>query len=482
MQMVDDMDLVMRFVRSNAQDAFKELVSRHINLVYSSALRQVGDAHLAQDVTQAVFIIFARKAATLGPSTVVSAWLYRTTRFAAADLLKQRRRREHREHEAYMQLTTEPTALDQTWIEIAPNLDEAMASLSESDRRAVLLRFFESKSFHEVAHALGLEERAAQKRVTRAVEKLRVFFSKRGLATTTAILAGAISANSVHAAPVGLASSIGSAAVGQGAAGGSSAYAIVKSGLKIMAWTKFKTIAIAAAAVVLAAGTTTVVVSKAVEKQQSTADEKRIWRVDTWTLDQLEPMVIIRPTKFPNSGGMATSSKGHTIGLNTGIGGILVGAYNVNSVRMVLPLDLPYGRYDYISTMLNAQKALQEQLKKQLHVTAHTEMRETDVLLMKVANANAPGLRAATRGSSIYAKPGGMVWTNQNLARVADTLEGQVGVPILDETGVKKKFNITLNWGDWNKEAIRKALLEQCGLELMPARKRIEVLVVEKTN
>src|SRR5262245_39948327 len=103
MQMLTDMELVAQFVRSNSQNAFEELVSRHINLVHSSALRQVRDPHLAQDVTQAVFIIFARKAPSLSSGTIISAWLYRTTKFAVSDALKQQRRRERREHEAYMQ-------------------------------------------------------------------------------------------------------------------------------------------------------------------------------------------------------------------------------------------------------------------------------------------------------------------------------------------------------------------------------------------
>src|SRR5436190_9827138 len=218
MQTVADMDLVARYVRNNSQDAFEELVSRHISLVHSSALRQVGDPHLAQDITQAVFIIFARKAPSLGKSTIVSAWLYRTTRFAASDALKQQRRRSAREHEAYMQATPEPTALDHAWNEMAPSLDEAMAVLSESDRRAIVLRFFENKALAEVAGSLGIEERAAQKRVSRALEKLRVFFTKRGVTTTTAIISSAISSNSVHAAPAGFAPNVASVAIAKGAA------------------------------------------------------------------------------------------------------------------------------------------------------------------------------------------------------------------------------------------------------------------------
>src|ERR1035438_1191099 len=109
--MSDDMTLVREFAASRSEPAFAALVERHIGLVHSSALRQVGDDHLAEDITQAVFIILARKAASLGPKTVLAAWLYRTTRYAAADALKTRRRRSAREQEAFMQSTlNEPDA------------------------------------------------------------------------------------------------------------------------------------------------------------------------------------------------------------------------------------------------------------------------------------------------------------------------------------------------------------------------------------
>lgn len=481
MQVIADMDLVKRFVRNNAQDAFEELVARHINLVYSSALRQVGDSHLAQDVTQAVFIIFARKAPSLRPSTIVSAWLYRTTRFAASDVLKQRRRREHREQEAYMQSTNQPTALDQTWNDIAPNLDEAVASLSESDRRAVVLRFFENKSFSEVAHTLGIEERAAQKRVSRAVEKLRVFFSKRGVATTTAVIAAAISANSVHAAPLGLASTIGSAAVAQTAAGSSSVYAMVKSGLKIMAWTKIKTVTVALAAVVIATGTTTVAVKTLVPDKY---DDPRLWELNSRTLNQLPPVVLIRPTKFPTSGGWVSGGN-RRMGRNATAAAILSAAYGIYEDRMVLPTNMPHGGYDYISTMPEGKRALQQELTRTLHLTAHTEVREADVLVMKAKNVNAPGVQspAPINGSGRQSNGNSLMkWHNEPFSDVAISLEAQLKVPVLDRTGVTKLFDMKLSWSPDTKEAIHAAVLQQLGLELVPSREPIEMLVVEKTK
>jgi RNA polymerase sigma factor (sigma-70 family) len=206
----DDMALVREYAASQSERAFTELVGRHLDLVYSAALRQVGDAHLAKDVAQSVFIILARKAATLGERTILPAWLYRTTRHAAADALKARRRRQQREQEAFMQSTLDqsPTAEARTWVQLAPLLDEAMAHLGENDRTAILLRYFGNKTSREIAAALKVNEETAQKRITRGLDKLRAIFGRSGVALPAGLIASAISANSVQAAPAGLAAAI----------------------------------------------------------------------------------------------------------------------------------------------------------------------------------------------------------------------------------------------------------------------------------
>ena len=256
---LNDQQLLGEFVGRNSEAAFTALVARYVHLVYSTALRFTGNPHHAEEITQAVFIILARKAGDLRRDAVLSGWLYQTARLTAANFVKGEIRRQRREQEAYMQSTlNEPETA--AWSQIAPLLDDAMGRLGETDRNAVVLRFFENKTAREVAAALKLTEAAAHKRVSRALDKLRKFFSRHGITSTTAIIAGAISANSVHAAPAGLAKIIPAVALAKGAAAGGSTLTLAEGVLKLMAWTKLKTTAVTGVAILLATGTTTLVV------------------------------------------------------------------------------------------------------------------------------------------------------------------------------------------------------------------------------
>ena len=265
--MNDDLTLLREFAASNSEEAFAALVSRHVNLVYSVALRQVRDPHHAEEITQAVFIILARKADKLSPPTVLAGWLCRTARYVGAEALRKQSRRQQREQEAHMQsLLNEPASL--TWTHIAPLLDGAMETLDRKDHDALVLRFFENKNFAEVGVALGMGEDTARMRVNRALGKLHGFFTRRGIASTTAIIAGEISAHSVQwPRPVGLAKAVTAIAVAKGAAATISTLTLIKGALKIMAWTKTKT-AVAAGVFVLLTGMTATVVIKEIAGRQ----------------------------------------------------------------------------------------------------------------------------------------------------------------------------------------------------------------------
>ncbi len=263
MDTLDDMALLRKYATRNSEAAFETLVERRVNLVYSAALRQVGDRQLAQEVTQAVFIALARKAASLRPNTFVIGWLFKATRYAASVERRAAARRQRHEQEASMQsfLTNSETPDEAPWQEIAPLLDEALTNLKDSDRQAVLLRFFEQQSLAQVGAALSLNEDATRKRVTRALEKLRKFFLKRGVTLTVAMLGAAMAANSVQAAPAGLAAAAAATAA-KGTAISATLTALVKGTLKIMSHATLKLALGISMGILLAGGTATVVLSR----------------------------------------------------------------------------------------------------------------------------------------------------------------------------------------------------------------------------
>ena len=256
-----DMELLRQYADRNSGTAFAALVSRHVNLVYSAALRKTGNSHAAEEITQVVFIILAQKAGRISDKTILPGWLYQTARLTAANFLKREIRRARREQEAYMQTELHTTAPDEAWGHLAPLLEDAMGQLGEKDRAAVVLRFFGGKSFAEVAMASGVSENAAKKRVNHGLEKLHRYFSKLGVRSTTAIIAGSISANSVQAAPVALAKSVTAAAMTKGATVGGSTLALVKGTMIKMTCLKLKFAAGVGVAVLLAGSAATVAIS-----------------------------------------------------------------------------------------------------------------------------------------------------------------------------------------------------------------------------
>ncbi len=246
-----DSDLIRQFVRDHSEVAFAELVRRYIDLVYSVARRCTNHATDAEDVTQIVFHIFARKAPEFKAATVLGGWFYTTTRFAAARFLRGKMRREAREKEFTMMQETlgdHGHDSDATWRQLFPHLEKTMSRLGERDRTLLVLRYFENKTGAQTASLLGIQESAIHKRTARALEKLRNFFAQHGITLTSTALATALSTNAVQAAPNYWIAPIAAAATGVTMTPVISG--VVLETLRAMAWAKAKwTLTLGSAAV-----------------------------------------------------------------------------------------------------------------------------------------------------------------------------------------------------------------------------------------
>jgi len=486
-----DMDLLRQYADGNSDAAFAALVSRHVDLVYSAALRKTCNLQAAEDITQAVFIILAQKAGRILDKTILPGWLYQTTRLTASSFLRRETRRARREQEAYMLSPTDlsrrsETEADETWEQLAPLLDDAMGQLGDKDRTAVVLRFFGGRSFAEVAAAAGVSENAAKKRVSYALEKLHRYFSKRGVSSTTAVITGAISAHSVQAAPVALAKSVTTIAVTKGTAATGSTLTLIKGALKIMAWTKAKTVMVAGAAALLATGTTVVVVEKVV----SPSVDESFWEMKVENLKKAPPVLIIRPTRYSDNEMMSMNDQGNVIGKvithNTDVTGLLQIAYSIGQFRTVLPAGVPTNHFDLMLTLPGHQKeALQKAIQKKFGITARRETRETDVLVLKVKDPALLARHASKRDSKVDFKPGtnSCAYSNFPISMEAQMLEAFSFKPVIVQPGLSGNYDITFQWEDINsREQAISRNLAQAGLELVPSRESIELLVVEKAK
>jgi RNA polymerase sigma factor (sigma-70 family) len=249
----NDMELLRDYAANQSEHAFTAIVERHINMVYATALRQVQEPQLAQDVAQSVFIDLAKKARDISQQTILAGWLFRATRFAATKAMRQEARRKHWETAA-AQSNSDAGDAESAWEQIAPLLNDCLIELPEADRSAVVLRFFEKKSIQEVGNALGTSESATKMRLSRALEELRDLFRKRGVVLPAALLAGALSVPSASAAPAGLASTIVQSVLLKQTA-------LLTKGTLLLMTTKQK-IALAAAIVLLLGGGTGLLLSR----------------------------------------------------------------------------------------------------------------------------------------------------------------------------------------------------------------------------
>ena len=379
----------------------------------------------------------------------------------------------------------------ESWTHIAPLLDGALERLGQKDHDALVLRFFENKNFAEVGAALGASEDAAKMRVNRALEKLRKFFTKRGVDSTTAIIAGAISANSVSAAPMGLAKAVTAIAIAKGTTASISTLTLIKGALKIMAWTQMKTAVVVGVGLLLAAGTTTVVF-----KGFDPVVNDSLFNIEYNSLLAVPSNIsIIRPTHFTNGNAgsywlYAPINK--AVGRDVSFKDMLASAYDWPASRMVFTGSLPSGEFDYLITKpRDVKEGLQNQLEKQFGLVGRKEVRKTDALLLQLKNANAPGLSVSAGGNGLpHRDQDRFSGTNQPVSTLAAFAEGIFSRPVRDQTGLTNNLNFNLAWsiygkklGDYpNLDGLKKAFLDQLGLELVPTNTPIEMLVVEKVK
>jgi uncharacterized protein (TIGR03435 family) len=485
---LDDHELLAEYAHNGSETAFATLVARYVNLVYSAAERFTGNPHHAEEITQAVFIILAKKAGHLQRDVVLSGWLYQAARLTAANFIKSEMRRQRREQEAGMYANLNEPELD-AWEQIAPLLEDAMGQLRETDRNAVVLRFFQNKTAQQVAASLKVNEATAHKRVARALEKLRKMFLTRGISLPVAVIAGAVSVNSVQAAPVGLAKSVSALALAKGAAAGGSTFTLVNTVLKIMAWSNAKSALLLGAGMLLAAGTTTVLVEKARSQPVGETD----WKATFSNLSQAPATALVRPTQYTDHVSIS-DTLGRIIAHNMNFIGLLQNAYLFSPQRMILATRIPAGHFDLVFTLGSAQKKeLQNILGRQFGISCRREMRMTEVLCLRMKNpwlldrhiSRVPGLK-------MDAEDGRGLWVRSNIpsSRMTGFLEAAFNRPVIADPTLSERYDIKFQWSELtgvSAEAaalnLRQTLNEELnddGLELAPMRQPVEMLIVEK--
>lgn len=449
----------------------------------SVALRRLRNPHEAEEVTQTVFIILARKAGGLRQGTVLSGWLYQTALLTAANFQRSKMRRQQREHEAFMQLAQESES--DAWPQLSSFFEDAMSRLRQKERDAIILRFFENRSMTEVAMALGLREAAAQKRVNRATDKLREFFVRRGIQVSTHGMLSSIGAYAVQTAPPGLACSITTAAAVKGALATASTFTLAKGALKFMAWTNTKTAIVIGIGVLLAAGTTTVVIERT-----KASDSWRVPNLNADILEKTPPQTRILPTKFSNVRYWTYGTRDDKWGaIDVDLRTIAWAAYDCPPGRIFFPDGEPREQYDAVSTLpRNNARALREVLKNRLGLVGRRTMKDVGVLVLKVRQPNASGLNPPIVGSGDdWWGAGEFRCGDLDLSSLAGYLESYLGKPVINETGLTANFHIDLKWDysgsrETDPDALKQALLAQLGLELVPGHQTVEMVAIEKAN
>jgi len=349
---------------------------------------------------------------------------------------------------------------------------------------------------------MGASEDAAKMRVNRALEKLRKIFGKRGVTLSATLIAGAVSAGSVQAAPVGLATTVSAVAIAKGATAGGSTLALVKGALKIMTWTKTQMAVAGSAVILLAGGTATVVVEKIHEYQD---EAWQLGDINSEFLLKPPYRTVILPTKSAardkrnGTGGIAWEGDGRIYGIDAPVEELVRVAYTkkygpvISQCRTVFEPEVSTNRFDFFSNLpVGAKEALKQKVDKKFKVTGKFESIETNVMILKIRHPDSALLKLSESNNSSIDRENGRIKLNGSSDKLAAVLEDCIKSPVLNQTGLTNNFNFTVNWDNagrpagaaknLNLEALKQALIDQLGLELIPGRESIEMLVVEKAN
>jgi len=411
--MSDTRKLLADYVTHGSETAFREVVARYTDLVYSTALRLVeGDSHLAQDVAQTVFVDLARKAQGLSQEVTLGGWLHRHTCFVASTILRGQRRRLHRERQAVIMNT--PDNAPANLALVAPILDEAINQLNSAERAAIVLRFFEQKDFRAVGEITGSSEDAARMRVNRALEKLHSLLKNRGVTCSAALLGAALAAEAVSAAPLGMAAMLAGNALAAAGMGGAAVGVV-----KFMAMTKLK-IAVAGA-VLVALIATPVVVQQGWLKKARVENAELRQKVDQLAALQAENEQLSNTLSAISPGAAPSQSQIREL------------ARLRNEVGMLREKTNEMG--------LAAEK--------------------NTVLINGMNVANASGFRGGKR-----------VFRGITMAEFAQFMAGVLAAPVTDQTGLTGTYDIAMtpprSVGEYQKtEKVAALLLNELGLQMV---------------
>lgn len=468
-----------------SEEAFAALVRQHINLVFATAMRQVGDRGAAEEITQNVFVALAQASDKLKSHPTIAGWFHRTTLNKSREWLRSELRRRNREQIALSQ-DLDSSEGDSVWSSLVPLLDEALLGLREPDRLAVIMHFMDGQTYHEVGSALGVGEDTARKRVNRCLDQLTHFFRRHGFAVPALTPAAPLFTLSLHTAPGGLAKMVSAVAIAKGAAASTSTLALIKGGLKFMAWTNTKTAIVVGIGLLVAAGTATITV-KAIERLQTPAWQKQY---DLTYVDKLPPQVKILPS-LPSTlhSGLHVSGMRNdkAIAIGQSVPDLVKIAYGIQPARIIWNAPVPsIGKYDVLANLPGGYLvnflAVQQAIQKQFGLAGLYEKIQTNVLVLAVKFPNARGLRPASgefsghTGWDFYSAHGQGIYTLVNY------LESCSGMIIVDQTQLKGNYDIDFKWDGRTFDGLKEALLDQTGLELTPTNTTVQILVVEQAQ